>query len=126
MKQIISTDSAPQAIGTYSQAVKIDKTVYVSGQLGLDPKTMNLVGKSFKEQTHQVFRNLEAIAKTVDCSLNNFVKFNVYLTDLKNFAAFNEIAEQFLTSPYPARAAVEVCALPKGGIVEVEGIIVVD
>lgn len=121
-KQIIHTDDAPAAVGTYSQAVKVGNTVYISGQLGLDPQTMELK-EGFKAQAEQVFDNLAAIAKAAGGSLNDVVKFNVSLTDLNDFATLNEVFNARLSAPYPARAAVQVAALPKGGVVEIEAIL---
>lgn len=125
-KKIIHTDQAPAAIGCYSQAVQIDHTVYLSGQIPLVPQTMQLVSDNFTEQAHQVFKNLRAVAKAAGGNLNNLVKLNAYLTDLQNFAAFNEVMAEYFTAPYPARAAVEVSALPKGAMVEAEGILILD
>lgn len=125
-KKIIHTDQAPAAIGCYSQAVQIDHTVYLSGQIPLVPQTMQLVSDNFTEQAHQVFKNLRAVAEAAGGNLNNLVKLNAYLTDLQNFAAFNEVMAEYFTAPYPARAAVEVSALPKGAKVEAEGILILD
>lgn len=125
-KKIIHTDQAPAAIGCYSQAVQIDHTVYLSGQIPLVPLTMQLVSDNFTEQAHQVFKNLRAVAEAAGGNLNNLVKLNAYLTDLQNFAAFNEVMAEYFTAPYPARAAVEVSALPKGAMVEAEGILILD
>lgn len=121
-KHIIHTDDAPAAVGTYSQAVKVGHTVYISGQLGLDPKTMELKD-GFDAQARQAFDNLEAIAKAAGGSLNDTVKFNVSLTDLSDFTLLNKVFEERLVAPYPARAAVQVAALPKGGVVEIEAIL---
>lgn len=121
-KQIIHTDDAPAAVGTYSQAVKVGNTVYISGQLGLDPKTMELK-EGFLAQAEQAFDNLAAIAKAAGGSLNDTVKFNVSLTDLNDFAQLNSVFEARLSAPFPARAAVQVAALPKGGVVEIEAIL---
>ncbi len=121
-KQVIHTDNAPAAVGTYSQAIKVGNTVYISGQLGLDPATMQLK-EGFDAQARQAFDNLEAIAKAAGGSLNDTVKFNVSLTDLADFAALNQVFEERLSAPYPARAAVQVAALPKGGVVEIEAIL---
>lgn len=121
-KQIIHTDDAPAAVGTYSQAIKVDNTVYISGQLGLDPKTMTLKD-GFRAQAEQVFDNLTAIAKAAGGTLDDTVKFNVSLTDLNDFTVLNEVFNDRLNSPYPARAAVQVAALPKGGVVEIEAIL---
>ncbi len=122
-KQIIATDQAPQAIGTYSQAVKTGSTVYLSGQIGLDPATMEMVD-GIEAQIHRVFRNLKAVAEASGGSLADMVKLNVYLTDLANFAKVNEIMAQYFGQPYPARAAVGVASLPRGALVEADGILV--
>lgn len=124
-RDIIHTDNAPAAVGTYSQAVKVDKTVYISGQIGLDPNTMTLAD-GFVNQANQVMSNIEAICQAAGGSLANVVKFNVSLTDLADFTALNEIFVARLTAPYPARAAVQVAALPKGAVVEIEAILVLD
>ena len=121
-KQVIHTDNAPAAVGTYSQAIKVGNTVYISGQLGLDPATMQLK-EGFDAQARQALDNLEAIAKAAGGSLNDTVKFNVSLTDLADFALLNTVFEERLSAPYPARAAVQVAALPKGGVVEIEAIL---
>ncbi|UXZ04330.1 Rid family detoxifying hydrolase [Moraxella nasicaprae] len=121
-KQAIHTDQAPAAVGTYSQAIKVGNVVYISGQLGLDPVSMTLKD-GFEAQARQAFDNLEAIAKAAGGSLNDTVKFNVSLTDLADFAVLNAVFEERLTAPYPARAAVQVAALPKGGVVEIEAIL---
>ncbi|WP_239325983.1 RidA family protein [Snodgrassella gandavensis] len=125
-KNIIHTDKAPAAIGAYSQAVRAGNTVYLSGQIPLVAETMQVVEGGFAEQAHQVFKNLQAVAEAAGGSLNDLVKVNAYLTDLSNFATFNEIMAQYFTAPYPARAAVEVSALPKGVLVEAEGVLVLD
>ena len=124
-RDIIHTDNAPAAVGTYSQAVKVDKTVYISGQIGLDPNTMTLAD-GFVAQANQVMSNIDAICQAAGGSLANVVKFNVSLTDLADFTALNEIFVARLTAPYPARAAVQVAALPKGAVVEIEAILVLD
>jgi reactive intermediate/imine deaminase len=124
-KAIISTDQAPAAIGTYSQAVKTNSTVYLSGQIPLDPATMILVDGDFATQAHQVFKNLQAVCEAADGSLGDIVKLNVFLTDLNNFAIVNEVMAQYFSEPYPARAAVGVKALPKGAVVEADGIMVI-
>ena len=121
-RQTISTDKAPAAVGTYSQAVTVGNTVYVSGQLGLDPVTMELQ-EGFEAQAKQAFENIKAICEAAGGSLNDVVKFNVSLTDLNDFAALNEVFIVNLSEPYPARAAVQVAALPKGGVVEIESIL---
>lgn len=121
-RQIIQTDNAPAAVGTYSQAVKVGNTVYISGQIGLDPKTMQLEN-GFRDQAERVLCNIEAICVASGGSLADVVKFNVSLTDLADFNALNEIFLEKLTAPYPARAAVQVAALPKGAVVEIEAIL---
>ena len=123
-KAIINTDQAPEAIGTYSQAVKVNNTVYLSGQIPLDPATMTLVDGDFAAQTHQVFKNLRAVCEAADGSLDDIVKLNIYLTDLSNFATVNEIMSQYFSQPYPARAAVGINELPKGSVVEADGVMV--
>ncbi|PIT38483.1 RidA family protein [Snodgrassella alvi] len=125
-KTIIHTDKAPAAIGAYSQAVRVGDTVYLSGQIPLVAETMQVVAGGFAEQAHQVFKNLQAVAQAAGGNLNDLVKVNAYLTDLSNFATFNEIMAQYFTAPYPARAAVEVSALPKGVLVEAEAILVLE
>jgi reactive intermediate/imine deaminase len=125
-KNIIHTDKAPAAIGSYSQAVQVNNIVYLSGQIPLVPETMQLISDNFTEQAHQVFQNLRAVAEAAGGNLNNLVKLNAYLTNLQNFAAFNEVMAHYFKPPYPARAAVEVSALPKGALVEAEGILVFD
>jgi len=121
-KVIISTDKAPAAIGTYSQAVKIGTTVYLSGQIPLVPETMQMVSDNFAEQTQQVFENLKAVCQAAGGSLNDMVKVNIFLTDLSNFATVNEIMSKHFSAPYPARAAVQVSALPRGAQVEIDGV----
>lgn len=125
VKQIIHTDDAPQAIGCYSQAVKVGNTVYMSGQIGLDPKTMELAD-GFEKQTHQVFKNLYAVAKAAGGNLANIAKLNVFLTDMNNFAIVNKIMAEYFSEPYPARAAIGVKELPKGAIVEADAVMVLD
>ncbi|MFA5172539.1 MAG: RidA family protein [Sulfuriferula sp.] len=122
-KQIISTDAAPAAIGTYSQAVRVGDTVYLSGQIGLNPVSMQLAD-GIVAQIHQVFQNLQAVATASGGSLADVVKLNVFLTDLSHFAKVNEIMAQYFTAPYPARAAVGVAALPRGAEVEADGVMV--
>ncbi len=112
-KTVIHTDNAPAAIGTYSQAIKAGNTVYVSGQIPLDPKTMELV-EGFEEQTVQVFENLKAVIEASGGYLHDVAKLNIFLTDLSHFAKVNEIMGRYFTQPYPARAAIGVAALPKG------------
>ncbi len=123
-KIIIHTDKAPAAIGPYSQAVKAGNTVYMSGAIPLDPATMAVVSDDFATQADQVFKNLSAVAEAAGGSLADAVKLNIYLTDLSNFALVNEVMMRYFDAPYPARAAVEVSALPKGVAVEVEGVLV--
>lgn len=122
MKSIISTEQAPQAIGTYSQAVKAGNTVYLSGQIPLVPASMELVSDDFTEQAVQVFENLSAVMDAAGGSLQDIVKLNIYLTDLGNFAAVNEVMSRYFQKPYPARAAIGIASLPKGSLVEVEGV----
>lgn len=121
-RQIIHTSGAPQAIGTYSQAVKVGDTVYLSGQIGLDPHTMQLV-EGIENQVHRVFKNLSAVAEAAGSSLQDVVKLNVFLTDLGNFALVNSIMAEYFKEPYPARAAVGVASLPKGALVEADAVI---
>ena len=122
-KSIVSTDRAPQAIGTYSQAVKIDTTVYMSGQIPLDPSTMELVGNDIEDQIKRVFDNLAAVAQAAGGSLENVVKLNIFLTDLSHFPKVNEIMATYFNEPYPARAAVGVASLPKGAQVEMDAVL---
>lgn len=125
-KTIISTPLAPQAIGTYSQAVKVDNTVYLSGQIALDPVTMEVVDGDISIQIHRVFNNLRAVAQAAGGDFCNFVKLNVYLTDLGHFPIVNEIMAEYFVEPYPARAAVGVAALPKGVGVEMDAVMIVE
>lgn len=122
-KTIISSPKAPAAIGTYSQAVRVGDTVYLSGQLGLDPSTMQLE-EGIDAQVIRVFENLKAVAEAAGGSLADIVKLNVYLTDLGNFAKVNEAMATYFAEPFPARAAVGVAALPRGGLVEADGVMV--
>ncbi len=124
----VATEDAPAAIGTYSQAVvsQAPRTVYLSGQIPLDPETMELVGEDFAAQAVQVFENLAAVCAAAQGSLNNCVKLNIYLTDLNNFASVNEIMARFVSEPYPARAAIQVSALPRGAQIEIDAIMVCD
>lgn len=123
-KAIISTDRAPAAIGTYSQAVKVDNTVYLSGQIPLDPATMTLVDSAIEAQVRQVFDNLAAVCDAAGGSLGKIVKLNIYLTDLDNFATVNQVMAEYFQQPYPARAAIGINQLPKGAAVEMDGILV--
>ena len=124
-KQIIHTNKAPQAIGTYSQAIKVDQTVYLSGQIPLDPDTMTVVEGDISLQIRRVFNNLQAVAEAAGGGLANIVKLNVFLTDLSHFPIVNEVMGEYFTEPYPARAAVGVAALPKEVEVEIDAIMVV-
>lgn len=122
-KSIIQTNGAPAAIGTYSQAVKVGNTVYLSGQIGLDPSSMEMVD-GIEAQVHRVFSNLKAVAEAAGGSLNDIVKLNVFLTDLSHFALVNTIMAEYFSAPYPARAAVGVASLPRNALVEADGVIV--
>lgn len=122
-KQPVQTPDAPQAIGTYSQAIHAGGTIYLSGQIGLDPATMTVVN-GVEAQIHQVFRNLQAVAAAAGATLDDAVKLTVFLTDLGDFAKLNEIMAQYLRQPYPARSAIGVSQLPRGALVEIEAILV--
>ncbi|HRH75872.1 MAG TPA: RidA family protein [Cellvibrionaceae bacterium] len=124
-KAIIFTDKAPAAIGTYSQAVKVNNTVYLSGQIPLVPETQALADGDFAAQVHQVFKNLRAVCQAADGDLKDIVKLNVFLTDLSNFPVVNEVMAEYFSAPYPARAAIGVKELPKGAVVEADGIMVI-
>ena len=123
-RSIISTAAAPAAIGTYSQAVKIGNTIYLSGQIGLDPASMQMVD-GIEAQIVRVFDNLKAVCDASGASLNDIVKLNIFLTDLGHFALVNEIMARYFTQPYPARAAIGVAALPRAALVEMDGVVVV-
>lgn len=123
-KTIIQTNDAPAAIGTYSQAVKVGDTVYLSGQIGLDPESMQMVD-GIEAQIHRVFQNLRAVTVAAGGSLGDVVKLNIFLTDLGNFAKVNEIMAEYFAQPYPARAAVGVASLPRAALVEADGVMVV-
>ena len=123
-KSIIQTADAPAAIGTYSQAVRVDRTVYMSGQIGLDPSSMQMVD-GIDAQIHQVFKNLAAVAAAAGGSLADVVKLNVFLIDLAHFPKVNEIMAQYFVTPYPARAAVGVAALPRAALVEADAVMVI-
>lgn len=125
MKQLIQTNAAPEAIGTYSQAVKIDNTVYLSGQIPLDPETMTLVEGDIEIQIRRVFDNLQAVVTEANGRLDDIVKLTVYLTDLSNFPIVNQVMTDYFSQPYPARAAVGVAALPKDAEIEVDAVMVV-
>lgn len=122
-REIIHTDDAPAAIGPYSQAVRIGDTVYLSGQIPLDPESMTLVEGGFEAQARQVFENLRAVCRAAGGDLADLAKLNIYLTDLANFATVNDQMMAYFAEPYPARAAIGVAALPKGAQVEMEGIL---
>jgi reactive intermediate/imine deaminase len=124
-RTIIETPNAPKAIGTYSQAVRIGDTVYLSGQIGLDPATMQMV-EGIEAQIHRVFSNLQAVAVAAGGSLDQVVKLTVFLTDLANFSKVNETMSGYFRAPYPARAAVGVAALPRGALVEADAVMVLD
>lgn len=121
---IISTNQAPAAIGCYSQAIRVDNTVYLSGQIPLDPETMELRGEDIREQITQVFNNLRAVAKAAGGRLADIVKLTVFLTDLRHFPVVNEVMTEYFQAPYPARALIGVSQLPKGAQVEMDAIMV--
>lgn len=123
MKNKIETDDAPKALGTYSQAIEAGNTIYLSGQIPLDPKTMELV-EGNENQIRQVFKNIQAVCESSEVSLNEIVKLNVYLSDLSVFSLVNEVMKELFSEPYPARAAIQVAKLPLDSLIEVEGIIV--
>ena len=123
MKEIISTDKAPQAIGTYSQAVKVGKTVYLSGQIPLVPETMEMVEGSFEDNVRRVFDNLTAVCEAAGGTLQDIAKLNIFLTDLDNFAKVNTIMAEYFEQPYPARAAIGIASLPKDAEVEMDGVL---
>ena len=121
-KVIISTDKAPKAIGTYSQAVKIRNTVYLSGQIPLDPDTMEMQQADFKTEARRVFDNITAVCEAAGGTIQDMVKLNIYLIDLGNFAEVNEVMAEYFEQPYPARAALGVAQLPKGANIEIDGV----
>lgn len=123
VKIAVNSEEAPAAIGPYSQAVKTGELIFLSGQIPLVPETMQLVSDDISEQAHQVFKNLQAVAKAADSDLNNAVKLTIYLTDLGKFAIVNEIMASYLEQPYPARATIEVSALPKGAQIEIDAVL---
>ncbi|MBK1633543.1 reactive intermediate/imine deaminase [Thiohalocapsa halophila] len=125
-KQIIHTDQAPEAIGPYSQAVRAGDTVYLSGQIPLDPATMSLVDGDMEAQVRRVFDNLQAVARAAGGELADIVKLNIYLTDLTQFPLVNELMQAYFTEPYPARAAIGVASLPKGAEVEMDAVMALD
>ena len=120
----VSTPAAPQAIGTYSQAIRAGDTVYLSGQIPLDPQTMEIVAGGFEAQARRVFENLRAVAAAAGGDLSRAVKLNIYLTDLGNFAELNRVMAAYFTAPYPARATLGVASLPRGAAVEVDAVLV--
>lgn len=122
-KIAIHSDNAPAAIGTYSQAIRHGDTVYLSGQIPLDPATMELVQGNIRDQIHRVFRNLAAVCEAAGGDLDRIVKLTVFLTDLANFGAVNEIMEEYFHKPYPARAAIGVASLPRGAAVEMDAVL---
>ena len=122
-REVIKTDQAPQAIGTYSQAVRVGRTVYLSGQIGLDPQTMSMVEGDTEVEIRRVFDNLQAVARAAGGSLNDMVKLNVFLVDLANFALVNQVMAEYFQQPYPARAAIGVAALPRNASVEMDGVL---
>lgn len=126
MRTIISTPKAPAAVGTYSQAVKVGKTVYVSGQIPLDPSTSQIVEGGFEVHARRVFDNLLAIIEAAGGNFSHVTKLNVFVTDLANFATLNKVMAEYFKEPYPARAAIQVAALPKGAIVEMDCVVELD
>ena len=124
MKQIIGTDKAPQVIGPYSQAIKAGNTVYFSGQIPLNPKTMEIVSSDFKDQVYQVFENISAIAEVAGGSLTQIVKLTIYLTDMENFDLVNDVMKNYYEKPYPARAIIAVKKLPKNALIEIDAVMV--
>ncbi len=125
-REIIQTDHAPAAIGTYSQAVKCGGTVYLSGQIPLDAKTMTLNNAAIEDEIHQVFKNLRAVAEASGGGLKDIAKLNIFLTDLAHFAKVNEIMAEYFVEPYPARAAVGVASLPRGARMEADAVLVLE
>lgn len=125
-RTIVHTDQAPAAIGTYSQAVRVGDTVYLSGQVPLDPATMELIDGDFAAQAHRVFQNLHAVMQAAGGDLNHIVKLNIYLIDLGNFATVNAVMSEYFEQPYPARAAIGVRELPKGAVIEADAVAVID
>ncbi len=123
-RQVIHTENAPAAIGTYSQAILVDNTLYLSGQIGLDPYSMELV-EGFEAQVRRVFDNVKAVCEAAGGSLNDIVKLNIFLIDLSHFQLVNQIMGEYFAQPYPARAALGVASLPKGALVEMDGIVII-
>lgn len=124
-RQVIHTENAPAAIGTYSQAILVDNTLYLSGQIGLDPYSMELV-EGIEAQIRRVFDNLKAVCEAAGGSLANIAKLNIFLTDLSNFQLVNQIMGEYFAQPYPARAALGVASLPKDALVEMDGIVIIN
>jgi len=124
-KAVIHTANAPAAIGTYSQAIKVNNTIYLSGQIPLDPVTMALVDGDFAAQAHQVFKNLRAVCEAANGTLADIVKLNIYLTDLANFPIVNEVMGEYFQAPYPARAAIGINQLPRASLIEADGVLVI-
>ena len=125
-RETITTDQAPQAIGTYSQAIKVGSTVYLSGQIALDPQTMTMIDGDTEAEVRRVFDNLRAVARAAGGGLDDMVKLNVFLVDLANFALVNQVMAEYFQEPYPARAAIGVASLPRGANVEMDGILELD
>lgn|SRR3990167_8338959 len=123
MKEVVNTPHAPEAIGTYSQAVRVDKTVYISGQIPLDPKTMRMVEGDFRAQTIQAFENLKAVIIAAKGDLSDIVKINIFVRDLNQFPVINEVMATYFQAPYPARAVVEVSRLPKDAAIEMDAVL---
>lgn len=123
MKQVIRTKLAPQAIGTYSQAIKVANTVYLSGQIGLDPSTMQLISPEFSPQLQQIFKNIQAVVEAAGGNLSGIVKMTIYLTDLAHFDTLNQIMATLFEAPYPARTVIAVSALPKNALVEIDTVL---
>ena len=124
-KEPIHTDNAPSAIGTYSQAIRSGNQVYISGQIPLDPNSMEIVEGNFASRAHRVFQNLKAVSEEADATLDHIVKITIYLTNLNNFATVNSVMAEYFNKPYPARAAIGVASLPKGADIEADAILVV-
>lgn len=125
LKKNIHTNKAPKAIGPYSQAIQTGNTVYLSGQIGFDPETMNIISEDIRIQAGQVLKNLKAVCEAASGSLDHIVKLTIYLTDLADFQTVNEVMQEFFTEPYPARATIQISALPKAARIEVDGIMVI-
>ena len=124
-KIVVHSEDAPKAIGTYSQAIKVGRTVYLSGQVPLNPATQLLVSNDFEAETRQVFENLKAVATAAGGSLADLVRIGVYLTDLAHFPKLNEVMSEYVPQPYPARSTIQVSGLPRGARVEVDGVLVI-